>query len=803
MTDCLLIGFNDTDFAEQVALVRSMGSRSGAYRDIDLAFVEIDGRPMRCLEVLNHARAVGGGPAFHELHNADFLWPVILYLHSYLTHRGFASDFVNLFHLERARLRAKLLAGDVKTVAITTTLYVSPHPIVDIVGFVRGIDPEIGIIIGGPYIHNQAESLDREGLGQLMEYLGGDYYVISREGEATLAALLDALRVRRSLSDIPNLGYRREGRFVVNPLVPEANALKDNMVDYSLFSADVLGRFVSVRTAKSCPFHCAFCGFPQRAGEYQYLPVNLVEKELDVLAERGVTMVTFLDDTFNVPKKRYKQILRMMIAKQYPFRWNSFYRCDHGDDEAIELMARAGCEGVFIGAESGSDAMLERMNKTVRRKDLLYAIPRLQANGISCHSNFIVGFPGETYETVDETIDLIETARPDFFRAQLWYADPMTPIWRRRDEFGVRGQAFSWSHATMDAETACDLIDRMFLAVEHATWLPQHGFEQWSTFYLQRHGMTREQIRALVTCFNAAIKDKLLGARNLGGASDLIESMRGTVQHRGPLPAPRAIAALDGRRYKDAETYWIAEFAAPVPEVPAFGDLGLPASGITARWLTWPSAVRQELIAALCQRLGARPEAILAAGLATLISRVSGTEDVVFLTALERTLLPMRLRVSWSDDFGQLVETVSGKLASARQHARFGWPILANPLWLRRHAVTLPRFGAALAIEASDGDALLGLLGDTVRGEHGLLADLAFVLQVNASSCTGAGALRVDLVYDANRFDVELVAGLDRAWTDGLGQAAIDWAIAGIPSAASQARNPTQVDDDARAAFAF
>lgn len=368
MIDCLIIGFNDTDFSEQVELLRSMGERSGAYRDLDLAFIEIDGHPMRCLDVVNDARAKANGSVGPHLHNADFLWPVILCLHTYLTRHGFVSDFLNLFHLERERLRAKLSQGNVRTVAITTTLYVSPHPILEIVGFVRSVDPRIGIIVGGPYIHNQAQLFDREALLQLMEYLGADYYVISREGEATLAALLAAFRGSGSLGDVPNLGYRRDGRFVVNRLVPEANPLHDNMVDYNLFSPEALGRFVSVRTAKSCPFHCAFCGFPQRAGEYQYLPVELVEQDLDQLAARGVTMVTFLDDTFNVPKKRYKQILRLMIAKQYPFRWNSFYRCDHGDEETIELMAQAGCEGVFIGAESGSDFMLERMNKTVRRK---------------------------------------------------------------------------------------------------------------------------------------------------------------------------------------------------------------------------------------------------------------------------------------------------------------------------------------------------------------------------------------------------------------------------------------------------
>src|SRR3974390_187376 len=575
MTDCLIIGFNDTNFAEQVALLQSMGEGSGAYRDIELAFVEIDGRPMRCLDVLNDVVKTRDGSVGRHFHNADFLWPVILYLHTYLTRRGFVSDFVNLFHLEQKHLQAKLKQGRVRTVAITTTLYVSPHPILEIVGFIRNIDPQVTIIIGGPYMHNQAQLLDRESLLQLMENLGADFYIISREGEATLAALLAALKAGRSLDDIAILGYRCDARFVTNPAVPEKNPLHENMIDYDLFSSEALGRSVSVRTAKSCPFHCAFCGFPQRAGEYQYLPVSLVEQELDRLAARNVTMVTFLDDTFNVPKKRFNQILRLMISKKYQFRWNSFYRCDHGDNETIELMGRAGCEGVFIGAESGSDVMLERMNKTVRRSNLLSAIPRLQANGISCHANLIVGFPGETFETVDETIDLIERAKPDYFRAQLWYADPMTPIWNRRNEFGIRGEGFSWSHNTMDADTACELIERMFLCVEHSAWLPQHGFEQWSTFYLQQHGMTRQQVRTLVRCFNDAIKDKLLSRHRRDSAPKLINALRAAarLKVRTPFDSERTESslALDGRRYCSAEAFWIKEFGNN-PPVPAFAD---------------------------------------------------------------------------------------------------------------------------------------------------------------------------------------------------------------------------------------
>jgi radical SAM PhpK family P-methyltransferase len=289
------------------------------------------------------------------------------------------------------------------------------------------------------------------------------------------------------------------------------NSLQENIPDYSLFPKEEIGEFLSIRTSTSCPFDCAYCGYSQRAGKYRYLEPVFIEKELNAIRElECVSTLTFIDDTFNVPKKRFKEILRMMIKNNYGFKWNSYYRCDQGDEETIELMKEAGCEGVFLGIESGSDVMLKRMNKTARRKDYLKAIPLLKEAGIITHANLIMGFPGETEVTVQETLNLLEETAPNFFRAQLWYADPITPIWDKREEYGIEGSAFNWSHNTMDYHTACKLIDEKFFPLECSIWLPQYGFELWSVFYLQRRGMTLDQVKAFITSFNAIVQEKLL-----------------------------------------------------------------------------------------------------------------------------------------------------------------------------------------------------------------------------------------------------------------------------------------------------
>src|SRR5689334_16686672 len=101
MTDCLIVGFNDYDFEGFVEMTRSMGPESGAYRDVNLAFVELDGKPYNAMDVLNRFHFDNQNANGHRFHNADFLWPVITYLGSYLAKRGYSFDYVNLPGMEK------------------------------------------------------------------------------------------------------------------------------------------------------------------------------------------------------------------------------------------------------------------------------------------------------------------------------------------------------------------------------------------------------------------------------------------------------------------------------------------------------------------------------------------------------------------------------------------------------------------------------------------------------------------------------------------------------------------------------
>jgi p-methyltransferase len=161
-------------------------------------------------------------------------------------------------------------------------------------------------------------------------------------------------------------------------------------------------------------------------------------------------------------------------------------------------MAESGCKGVFLGIESGSPTILKNMNKAATIEKYAQGIEWLRLYNILTFGSFIVGFPGETDQTVRETIDFIKENRPDYYRAQMWYCEPGTPIQNQRAEYQIEGEGFVWKHATMDSLEAMDQIDRLFLTVNESIWLPQWSFDFWTIPYLIGKGISIKRFRDLM-----------------------------------------------------------------------------------------------------------------------------------------------------------------------------------------------------------------------------------------------------------------------------------------------------------------
>jgi radical SAM PhpK family P-methyltransferase len=494
--DCIVIGFNETDFDSFACGQRQFAEISGSYSELKTNSVLIAGRRYTYMELLNIVLSRATGRRW-DLNAFELPSLGVAYLVSFLRRRGADVDFVNFFNRGRDRL-ADLLSRRPRAVAITTTYYVSDDPIREVVDFVRQHDPAAKIIVGGPRIFNLCAANSERRQDAILRAIGGDVYIGDSQGEATLARVLEVLRDDHGdahLGEVPNLIYVNErGSFSRTPRVPESNDLNEEAVDWSLFDTNFYVPTVYMRTARSCSFRCAFCNYPAMAGALALSSVETVEREMRVLAAAGVRNVIFVDDTFNVPLPRFKRLCRMMIRNEFRFRWVSFLRCSNVDDETFDLIQESGCIGVFLGIESGDAGILQAMNKSATLDRYRHGIEALHARGILTLASLIVGYPGETERSVRNTIEFLSEHPTTFYNVQLYYHDVLAPVESSREELGIQRAGYSWRHRTMTWQEAAAWKDHMVASVQGSALLPLYGLSIWALPYLLDHGLTVQQV---------------------------------------------------------------------------------------------------------------------------------------------------------------------------------------------------------------------------------------------------------------------------------------------------------------------
>lgn len=504
--ECVLIGTYDPPLDMYADMLKRYGKRSEAYRDLQFSFINYGEKKLDYMDILNYSYTdkFASDPPFKA---GDIPALAAVYLANYLRRRGVSADYINLFQYEKEQLK-EFLGMNPLCVAITTTFYVMNFEVIEIVNFIREHNKTVKIVIGGPLIANHDFSYKGDALLKTLEKIGADIYVVESQGEATLLHLMESLRGNRPIESVPNIIYKDENNALVRGFkMHENNDLDENYINWSLFNDYELGKTLQTRTARSCAFKCSFCSYPARAGALTLASVDTVKKELDSIREIGnVKNVVFIDDTFNVPLPRFKEMCRMIIREGYNFDWYSYFRCSNADEEAIELMAKSGCKGVFLGIESGSPSILKTMNKAANISQYNRGIGLLKKYGIITFGSFIIGFPGETKETIKETLDFINEAAPDYYRLAMWFCKNTAPILAEKDLYGIKGDGFKWKHNTMSSMEAIDHIEQLYLGITNSIWMPQRSFDFWHIPYLLGKGFTKEDFNKFMVQANKLLR---------------------------------------------------------------------------------------------------------------------------------------------------------------------------------------------------------------------------------------------------------------------------------------------------------
>ena len=227
-----------------------------------------------------------------------------------------------------------------------------------------------------------------------------------------------------------------------------------------------------------------------------------------MLQQSSATRIIFIDDTFNVPKERFKQICatlsRMKVA------WYSFLRVQFVDEEIVRLMKDSGCAMVYMGIESANDTILGNMNKKATRHEFEKGVRLLKKYGIPMLAGFVIGFPGETEKTAMENIDFIESNGIDFYTLKEFYYMKHAPVHESRQRYQLTGSGANWEHATMNYRQASDLKLSMFRRIKGATAVDPDT-SMWYVAYLNDQGYSMAQVKEVQTAINTIIGDQLDG----------------------------------------------------------------------------------------------------------------------------------------------------------------------------------------------------------------------------------------------------------------------------------------------------
>lgn len=269
----------------------------------------------------------------------------------------------------------------------------------------------------------------------------------------------------------------RAGCLVVRAHRPEGRSLD------ALPSADWAGwarrggrrlRMVRYESVRGCPYRCEFCNFPFLFDDtsFRIKSAKRIADEWErYVKELGVEVVSCFDSLFTVPRSRIRELCDEIERRRLRVRWICYARGDDlVTDDLLPRMRDAGLAQVHIGAESGSQAILDAMNKRQTVEKNAQALLACRELGVSTIVTLVLGFPGETRATIEETYRFLERTRPDFYllallNTRMEGVPLLSPESRARFALedwndGRTNQPF-FRHATMDAREAMDLLEAL------------------------------------------------------------------------------------------------------------------------------------------------------------------------------------------------------------------------------------------------------------------------------------------------------------------------------------------------------
>jgi len=239
-----------------------------------------------------------------------------------------------------------------------------------------------------------------------------------------------------NFDSVPGLIYKKEGRVIINshPQKIDFNDYPNparHLLPNSLYAEFPTERrnFTVMVTSLGCPFGCVFC----EAGRTEYnprSPERVVEEIEECYHKYGIREIDIFDYEFTGIRERVIKICKLIQDKKIDIGWACRSRIDTVDEEMLIEMKKAGCNRIYFGLESGVQDILNKVNKQISTKKIKQTIDMCHRLGIRTLGFFLIGAPGDTRETVKETIKFSKQLNLDYVQFSKCLAKPLTTLWK-------------------------------------------------------------------------------------------------------------------------------------------------------------------------------------------------------------------------------------------------------------------------------------------------------------------------------------------------------------------------------------
>lgn len=349
----------------------------------------------------------------------------ILSVSAYLEQNGFDNSVYDSTFSTFENLCRHILDETPDMIGVYTNLMTRVN-VIRIIRFIRSREElnRTRIVLGGPEVRQHAEPLLK---------VGADVIVIGEGEETMLEVVGEFERSSPELSAIKGICWKNShGEIVKNP---ERELLKDiNQLPFPNRKKVDLQKYfdawkkahgassVSVSTMRGCPYTCKWCSRAVYGLSYRRRNPSLVADEIEHL-QKNYTFdsIWFVDDVFTISHKWLKDFAEVVQQRNLKIRYEIISRSDRLSEEILDLLAQSGCFRIWIGAESGSQKVIDAMDRRVDVNNVREMIQLTRKKGMEAGTFIMLGYPGETEADIKETVKHLIAANPHHFTITLAY----------------------------------------------------------------------------------------------------------------------------------------------------------------------------------------------------------------------------------------------------------------------------------------------------------------------------------------------------------------------------------------------